>query len=147
MLSGADVSGRRSECAAFPSSPAAFVWESTIRSGASRSVQNPRGGLLDRRQSAAALLVSRPMPRHTTPGVHGDVPYSEDFQAALIQATWRAIKNCDEASGGVLWSWADYYHRRTFIQYAVFGPYGVVTVDRKPKAALEALTKMYGGRL
>ena len=84
---------------------------------------------------------------HGVPGVHGDVPYSEDFQAGLIQATWRAIKNCDEASGGVLWSWADYYHRRTFIQYAVFGRYGVVTVDRKPKAALEALTKMYGGKL
>jgi beta-glucuronidase len=80
------------------------------------------------------------------PGIHGDVPYSEDFQAGLIQAAWRAIANCDEASGGVLWSWADYYHRRTFIQYAVFGPYGVVTVDRRPKAALQALAKMYGGK-
>jgi beta-glucuronidase len=81
------------------------------------------------------------------PGIHGDVPYSEDLQAGLIQAAWKAIQNCDEASGGILWSWADYYHRRTFIQYAVFGPYGVVTVDRKPKAALEALAKMYGGKL
>lgn len=80
------------------------------------------------------------------PGIHGDIPYSETFQAGLIQATWKAIENCDEASGGVLWSWADYYHRRTFVQYAVFGPYGVVTVDRRPKAALEALTKMYHGR-
>ena len=81
------------------------------------------------------------------PGVHGDIPYSEDFQATLIQATWKAIQNCEEASGGVLWSWADYYHRRLLIQYAVFGPYGVVTVDRRPKAALSALAKMYGGRL
>jgi hypothetical protein len=32
------------------------------------------------------------------------------------------------------------------IQYAVFGPYGVVTVDRKPKAALGALSAMYGGK-
>lgn len=79
------------------------------------------------------------------PGVHGDVRYSEDFQAACIQATWKAIQNCPEASGGVLWSWADYYHRRALIQYAVFGPYGVVTVDRRPKAALDALSKMYGG--
>jgi beta-galactosidase/beta-glucuronidase len=81
------------------------------------------------------------------PGIHGDVPYSEDLQAGLIQATWKAIQKCDEASGGVLWSWADYYHRRTFIQYAVFGPYGVVTVDRRPKAALRALAEMYGGKL
>ena len=48
-------------------------------------------------------------------------------------------------SGGVLWSWADYYHCRSFVQYAVFGPYGVVTVDRRPKAALATLTRMYGG--
>jgi beta-glucuronidase len=81
------------------------------------------------------------------PGIHGDVPYSEDLQAGLIQATWRAIQKCDEASGGILWSWADYYHRRTLIQYAVFGPYGVVTVDRRPKAALRALAEMYGGKL
>ena len=81
------------------------------------------------------------------PGIHGDVPYSEDFQAALIQAAWRGIRKCEEASGAVLWSWADYYHRRSFIQYAVFGPYGVVTVDRRPKAALRALADMYGGKL
>ena len=79
------------------------------------------------------------------PGMHGDIVYSEDFQAACIQAAWKAIQNCEEASGGVLWSWADYYHRRTFVQYAVFGPYGVVTVDRRPKAALTALTRMYKG--
>jgi beta-glucuronidase len=81
------------------------------------------------------------------PGVHGDVPYSEDFQAALIRAAWRGIRNCEEVSGAVLWCWADYYHRRTFVQYAVFGPYGVVTVDRRPKAALRALAQMYGGKV
>jgi beta-galactosidase/beta-glucuronidase len=81
------------------------------------------------------------------PGMHGDVVYTEDFQAAAIQAAWKAIQNCEEASGGVLWCWADYYHRRSLIQYAVFGPYGVVTVDRRPKAALRALAKMYGGKV
>ncbi len=80
-------------------------------------------------------------------GIRGDVPYSEDLQAGLIQAFWKAIQNCEEASGGVLWSWADYYHRRYLIHYAVFGPYGVVTVDRRPKQALKALVKMYGGKL
>ena len=79
-------------------------------------------------------------------GVHGDMVYSEDFQADYIQSVWKAIQSVDEVSGGVLWCWADYYHRRDFIQYAVFGPYGVVTVDRQPKAALRALTKMYGGK-
>ncbi|MFB3789394.1 MAG: glycoside hydrolase family 2 protein [bacterium] len=79
------------------------------------------------------------------PGVHGDAPYTEEFQAAFIQAAWQAIQDCHEVSGGVLWCWADYYHRREFIQYAVFGPYGVVTVDRHPKAALRTLAAMYGG--
>jgi hypothetical protein len=81
------------------------------------------------------------------PGIHGDVVYTEELQAAAIQAAWKAIQNCHEASGGVLWCWADYYHRRTFVQYAVFGPYGVVTVDRRPKLALRALAKMYGGKV
>lgn len=81
------------------------------------------------------------------PGMHGDVVYSEDLQAAAIQAAWKAIQNSEELSGGVLWCWADYYHRRNFIQYAAFGPYGVVTVDRRPKAALRALAKMYGGKV
>ena len=81
------------------------------------------------------------------PTVHGEVHYTEEFQAAFIQAAWTAMRNVDELSGGVLWCWADYYHRRNFIQYAVFGPYGVVSVDRKPKAALRVLAKMYGGKL
>ena len=46
-----------------------------------------------------------------------------------------------------LWSWADYYHRRNYIKYAAFGPYGVVTVDRRPKAALKTLVELYGGKL
>jgi hypothetical protein len=71
-------------------------------------------------------------------------------------ANWTGVRKADqfgprcmhhEASGGVLWCWADYYHRRTFVQYAVFGPYGVVTVDRRPKLALRALAKMYGGKV
>jgi beta-galactosidase/beta-glucuronidase len=81
------------------------------------------------------------------PGMHGDVQFTEDFQAALIQAAWKAIQNCEEASGGVLWSWADYYHGRTYTQQAAFGLYGIVTVDRRPKAALAALAKMYGGKV
>jgi beta-galactosidase/beta-glucuronidase len=81
------------------------------------------------------------------PGMHGDVVYTEDLQAGAIQAAWKAIQRFEEVSGGVLWCWADYYHRRSFIQYAAFGPYGVVTVDRRPKAALRALAKMYGGKV
>ena len=78
-------------------------------------------------------------------GIHGDVDYTEEFQAAFIQSAYAGIRDNAEPAGAVLWCWADYYHRRDFVQYAVFGPYGVVTVDRQPKAALRALATMYGG--
>ncbi|HVN82022.1 MAG TPA: glycoside hydrolase family 2 TIM barrel-domain containing protein [Terriglobia bacterium] len=81
------------------------------------------------------------------PGMHGDMVYTEDHQAALIEAVWHAIQDCKECSGGILWCWADYYHRRTFNDNGPFGCFGVVTVDRRPKAALTALARMYGGHL
>jgi beta-glucuronidase len=81
------------------------------------------------------------------PGLHGDMVYSEDHQAALNVAAWRAIQECKACSGGVLWCWADYYHRRTFNDNGPFGCFGVVTVDRRPKAGLAALARMYGGKL
>ncbi len=79
------------------------------------------------------------------PGIHGDAPYTEEYQAAVLEEVWKAIGKCREVSGGVMWSWADYFHRPNFIKYAAFGPYGVVTVDRRPKLAFQSLVKMYGG--
>ena len=79
--------------------------------------------------------------------MHGDVYYTEEFQAAYIEKVWKAIRESEGISGGILWSWADYFHRKYLISYAVYGPYGVVTVDRQPKKGLEALARMYGGSL
>jgi beta-galactosidase/beta-glucuronidase len=81
------------------------------------------------------------------PGIHGDVPYTEEYQAALIEAVGQAIQRCPDLAGGIVWSWADYYHRPNYIKYAAFGPYGVVTVDRRPKAAFKTLVNLYGGQL
>jgi beta-galactosidase/beta-glucuronidase len=78
------------------------------------------------------------------PGMHGDVASTEDFQAAYIRTVWAAISAVPEVSGGVLWSWADYYHRRHFQANGPFGAFGAVTIDRRPKAALKALAEMYG---
>ncbi|MFC1558435.1 glycoside hydrolase family 2 protein [candidate division KSB1 bacterium] len=77
--------------------------------------------------------------------IHGDARYTEDFQAVYIEKIWDAIQSVPGISGGVLWSWADYYHRKHFDTYAVYGPYGIVTVDRQPKESLKALSRMYGG--
>jgi len=80
------------------------------------------------------------------PGMHGDVSSTEDFQAAYIKTVWEAITAVPEVSGGVLWSWADYHHRRHFQANGAFGAFGVVTIDRRPKAALKALATSYGGK-
>lgn len=77
--------------------------------------------------------------------IHGDINHSEEFQAAYIERIWQAIRSVQGVSGGVMWSWADYYHRKYLITYAAYGPYGAVTVDRKPKKSLEALKRMYSG--
>lgn len=80
-------------------------------------------------------------------GTHGDAPLTEDFQARYISTIWNVIAGNHDVAGGVLWSWADYYHRPHFQPFGVFGPYGVVTVDRRPKAALKALSQAYGGTI
>ena len=76
-------------------------------------------------------------------GVHGDVAFSEDFQADYLACMLQVLADSPDVAGGMLWSWADYYHRRELIDYAVFGPYGMVTVDRAPKAALKVLAAGY----
>ena len=80
-------------------------------------------------------------------GLHGDVPSTEELQADTIRAVWSAISGEPDVAGGVLWSWADYQHRRHFQANGAFGAFGAVTIDRKPKAALKALATMFGGKL
>jgi beta-glucuronidase len=80
-------------------------------------------------------------------GLRGDAASTEEFQASYISKVWGAIATNPDLSGGVLWSWADYYHRRHFQSLGAFGPFGVVTVDRQPKEALKALSRGFGGSI
>src|SRR5262249_36137553 len=77
------------------------------------------------------------------PGMQGDIAATEELQAADIRSARAVISAMPEVSGGVLWSWADYYHRRPFQANGPFGAFGAVTIDRRPKAALRVLTEMY----
>ena len=79
------------------------------------------------------------------PGSGGDVRFSEDYQAAYVSAVWRAIEAVPELAGGVVWSWADYRHRRGFTNDfpAEYGPFGLVTLDRRPKKAQSALRELW----
>ena len=90
-------------------------------------------------------------------GIHGDSFYSEEFQAAYIESNWKALKENPSISGGILWTWADYFHEQHFslhtsygfygVVNANYGPFGVVTGDRKHKKSLESLARMYGGTI
>jgi beta-galactosidase/beta-glucuronidase len=77
--------------------------------------------------------------------VQGDLRYSEALQAAYIQSVWRAIRSVEGVQGGILWCWADYYHRSVYAGpwQAPFGAYGVVTVDRQDKLSLGVLSKLF----
>ena len=71
------------------------------------------------------------------PGSGGDVRFSEDYQAAYLSAVWRAVEAVPEVSGGAVWCWSDYRHRHGFTNDfpTYFGPFGIVTFDRRPKQA------------
>jgi beta-galactosidase/beta-glucuronidase len=85
---------------------------------------------------------------HGISTLYGDSRCTEDHQAAYIQAIWEAITSVPGIQGGVLWCWADYHHRRNFFGTGLtspFGPFGVMTANRKPKRSHATLKKVYGG--
>lgn len=77
--------------------------------------------------------------------IHGDVSYSEEYQAAYIECMWKAIRENPTIAGGILWTWADYFHELHFALKFSYAPYGVVTGDRRQKESLKTLARMYGG--
>lgn len=89
--------------------------------------------------------------------IHGDAFYTEEFQAAYIESNWKALKENSSISGGILWTWADYFHEPHFALHtsygfygviiANYGPFGVVTGDREQKESLKVLARMYGGSI
>jgi beta-glucuronidase len=81
------------------------------------------------------------------PGSRGDVRFSEDYQAALVSAAWRAVEAVPEICGGIVWCCADYRHRRGFTNDfpTYFGPFGIVTFERRPKQAQAALRALWTG--
>ena len=77
-------------------------------------------------------------------GLSGNVSFSEDWQAEYIEKIWKAIVNVPQCSGGILWCWADYYHRKYFTQsYSPFGPYGVLNVERKEKKSFKKIKQFF----
>ena len=84
-------------------------------------------------------------------GMTGPNRMSETRHAEQLRLTAQAFAECKNLSGMILWAWADYFHNRNFLLVgafmsirSLFGPYGVVTVDRKiKKAPYEALHEIF----
>ncbi len=85
---------------------------------------------------------------HGILGLQSEDRFSETYQAAYLEKVWQAILDAG-IQGGVVWSWADYYHRRDFVGTSdtmwksPYGPYGVVTIDRKEKAAYRTIKRLF----
>lgn len=81
-------------------------------------------------------------------GFKGKERFSESYQAAYIESVWNAVVDSD-IQGGILWVWADYYHRRDFfgtngnMWHSAFGPFGIVTIDRKVKESYYTLMRLF----
>lgn len=76
-------------------------------------------------------------------GSHGsdtEGRYTEDFGATFLKAKCAQLLKNPQLKGLIIWCWADYRHRRGFVTnkfnmgfQATYGPYGLVSMDRKPK--------------
>ena len=77
-------------------------------------------------------------------GIHGSLTegrFTEDFGSTFMKADLAEYMKNPNMRGMVIWCWADYRHRRGFSGggmhlSATYGPYGIVTMDRKPKQLL-----------
>lgn len=78
--------------------------------------------------------------------------FTEDRAAVYFETFASQFVTDPQMQGLILWCWADYRHRRMFISSepqkmgmsATYGPYGIVTIDRRPKKlAMEAVRKLY----
>jgi len=85
-------------------------------------------------------------------GMHGngiEGRFTEEFGATFLRAACDEYRKDPNMKGLVIWSWADYRHRRGFVGggmhlSATYGSWGLVTSDRLPKKTMvEAMTEVF----
>ena len=84
-------------------------------------------------------------------GIHGSLTegrFTEDYASTFLQMTLDVLMQDTNMRGLTIWCWADYRHRRGFIEPgfhmdATYGPYGLVSMDRKPKQLLVDVMKNF----
>lgn len=77
--------------------------------------------------------------------------FSEDFGATFLKADLAEFMTDELMRGMIIWCWADYRHRHGFYGggmhlSASYGPYGIVTIDRKVKGPIwDVMQDFYKG--
>lgn len=81
----------------------------------------------------------------TLAGLHtvGDVPWSEDYQSALLEMTHRVFDRVESVVGEHVWNFADFHTPTNFIFRVDGNKKGVFTRDRRPKAAARTLRRRW----
>lgn len=80
-------------------------------------------------------------------GLHGiaDVPWTEDYQAELVEMTHRVVERVDGVVGAHVWNFADFATADALAR--VDGNRkGIFTRDRRPKAAAHVLRRLWRER-
>ena len=82
-------------------------------------------------------------------GLHGEGYGTEDEQAEVLEGIWRTLHDrSDWLAGTIIWCLADYWHMPMKPDFhwmnRMYFCHGVMTLDRKPKMAVETVKRMWG---
>ena len=81
-------------------------------------------------------------------GLHGVGYGTEDEQAEVLEGNWLALHELsDRVAGTIIWCLADYWHMPMGPDFhwmnRIYFSHGVLTLDRKPKMAVETVKRMW----
>ncbi len=82
-------------------------------------------------------------------GLHGSNALTEEEQASIIKDHWDVLQEYRSfVAGAIIWSLADYWHMPMGTDFRgvsrCFFCHGMFSLDRKPKAAVEQVTRLFG---
>ncbi|MGQ9680917.1 MAG: glycoside hydrolase family 2 protein [Anaerolineae bacterium] len=80
-------------------------------------------------------------------GLHGEGYGAEEEHAEVLEGKWQEIRKRDYIPGGLIWCLADYWHMPMGPDFRwlnrVYFCHGAMSLDRRPKAAVEATRRMW----
>ncbi|NLE45172.1 MAG: hypothetical protein GX620_10655 [Chloroflexi bacterium] len=101
------------------------------------------------RQQPHRVILMTEFGHEAVRGLLGTARGSEQQQAEVIARQWELFQSLDYIVGGLIWSWADYWHLPAGPQHRgmnqVYYCHGLLTLNRAPKLAVETVRGLFGG--